>query len=63
MTRIGTLASPPVHQVLKAFLRENRDIFAWSHEDMPGIDPSVMVHKLDMSPSFPTICQKKRVVT
>ena len=28
---------------------------------MPGIDLSVMVHRLNMSPSFPPIRQKKRV--
>ena len=28
---------------------------------MPGIDPSVMVHRLNVSPSFPPIRQKKRV--
>ena len=33
------------------------------HEDMPGIDPSAMVHRLNVSPSFPPICQKKRVFT
>jgi len=50
-TRVGTLASQPVRQALTTFLRENQDIFAWSHEDMPGIDPSVIVHKLNVSPS------------
>ena len=44
-----------------AFLRSNRDIFAWTHKDMPGIDPSVIVHRLNVSPSFPPIRQKKRV--
>ena len=28
---------------------------------MPEIDPSVMVHRLNVSPSFPSIRQKKRV--
>ena len=28
---------------------------------MPGIDPSVMVHRLNVSPAFPSIRQKKRV--
>ena len=28
---------------------------------MLGIDPSVMVHRLNVSPSFPPIWQKKRV--
>ena len=49
-TRVGTLASWPVHQELKAFLRDNQDVFAWSHEDMPGIDPSIIVHRLNVSP-------------
>ena len=54
-TRIGTLTSPTVHQALATFLKDNRDVFAWSHEDMPGIDPSVMVHRLNVSPSFTPI--------
>ena len=28
---------------------------------MPGIDPLIIVHKLNVSPSFPLIRQKKRV--
>ena len=54
-TKIGTLASPAIRQELTAFLRSNRDVFAWTHEDMPGIDPSVIVHRLNVSPSFPPI--------
>ena len=54
-TRVGTLASWPVCQELTAFLRDNQDMFAWGHEDMPRIDPSIMVHKLNVSPSFSPI--------
>ena len=54
-TKIGTLANPAVRQALTTFLRNNRDVFAWSHKDMPRIDSSVMVHRLNMSPSFPPI--------
>ena len=60
MTRICTIASPPIRQALIAFLREDQNIFAWSHEDILGIDPLV-VHKFYVSPSFPPIRQKKRV--
>ena len=60
-TKIGTLANPAIRQELAAFLRSNRDEFAWTYEDMPGIDPSVIVHRLNVSPSFPPIRQKKRV--
>ena len=61
MTRISTLASLTVRLALMTFLKANQDVFAWSYEDMPGIDPSVMVHRLNVSPSFPPIRQKKRV--
>ena len=54
-TRIGTLANLMIRQALMAFLKKNQDVFAWSYEDMPGIDPLVMVHRLNMSPSFPPV--------
>ncbi|XP_075663054.1 uncharacterized protein LOC142632557 [Castanea sativa] len=62
-TKIGTLADPTARQGLATFLKENRDVFTWSHKDMPGIDPSVLVHRLNVSPSFPPVRQKKRVFT
>ena len=31
------------------FLKENLDIFAWSHEDMPGIPPEIIQHKLNVN--------------
>ena len=60
-TKIGTLSNPAIHQELITFLRSNQDVFAWSHDHMPGIDPSVMVHKLNVLPSFSPVRQKKRV--
>ncbi|XP_050289732.1 uncharacterized protein LOC126727872 [Quercus robur] len=63
MTRIGPLASWPVRPALTAFLRDNRDVFAWSHKDMPGIDHSIIVHRLNVLPPFSPIRQKKRVFT
>ena len=60
-TRVGTLASQLVRQALTMFLRENQDVFIWSHEDMQGINPSIIVHRLNVSPSSSLIRQKKRV--
>ena len=59
MTRMGTLASPLIRQDLAAFLMMNQDVFAWSHEDMPGIDPSVIVHRLNVNLASSPIRQKK----
>ena len=45
------------------FLRKNIDVFAWSHKDIPGIDPSVIIHRLNVHPSSKPVRQKKRVFT
>ena len=41
-TKIGTMLSPEMRTRLIRFLKENLDVFAWSHEDMPGISPEVI---------------------
>ena len=60
-TRIGTSMEEKTKQDLIQFLRKSIDIFAWSNEDMPGIDPSVITHQLNVYPSSKPIRQKKRV--
>ena len=52
ITHIGTPANPSVHKELDLFLKNIQDVFTWSHKDTPRINPSVMVHKLNVSPSF-----------
>ena len=60
-TRMGTIASPLIRQALAAFLKMNQDVFACSHEDMLGIDPSVIIHRLNVNPASSPIRQKKWV--
>ncbi|GAV77864.1 hypothetical protein CFOL_v3_21332, partial [Cephalotus follicularis] len=36
---------------LITFLRDNRNVFAWTTEEVPGISPSDMVHKLSVDPA------------
>ena len=60
-TRMGTLANPMIRQYLAGFLRMNQDVFVWSHKDMPGIDPSVIVHRLIVNPTSSPIQPKKWV--
>ena len=50
-TRIGVDLEGKIKKDLIHFLRENIDVFAWSYEDMPGIDPSVIAHHLNVYPS------------
>ena len=58
-TRMGTLASQPIRQALASFLKMNQDMFAWSHDDVPGIDPLVIVHRLNVNPASSPIRHKK----
>jgi hypothetical protein len=39
-------------------LKKNSDVFAWTHQDMPGIDLEVMIHVLSVDPK--PMKQKKR---
>ena len=60
-TRVGVDLEGKIKEDLVQFLKKNIDVFAWSHEDMPGIDPSIITHRLNVCPSFKPVRQKKRV--
>ena len=51
-TRIGTTLSLKMRTRLIHFLKENLDVFMWSHGDMPGISPKVIQHKLSVDPKI-----------
>jgi hypothetical protein len=51
-TRIGANLSPSMKGSIVRFLKDNKDVFAWSHEDILGIDPSIISHKLNVDPSL-----------
>ena len=61
MTRIRTTLSSKMKTRLVQFLKENLDVFTWSHKDMPGISPRVIEHKLKVNPEKKLVQQKWRV--
>ena len=61
LTRIGVNLYPQIRELIVHFLKDNKDVFAWSHEDMPGIDPSIISHKLNVNPYLCPIKQKRRI--
>ena len=58
-TRVGASMERKTKQDLVQFLKKSVDVFAWSHEDIPGIDPSVITHRLNVYPSSKPVRQKK----
>ena len=47
-TRVGMTISTDMKKKLVQFIKENLDIFAWSHEDMLGISIKIIQHKLEV---------------
>ena len=58
--RIGMTLSLEMRTRLIQFLKKNLDVFAWSHEDMPGISPKVIQHKLNVNPERKPVQQRRR---
>ena len=57
---IGSQLAKDLKGPLTHFLRYNKDVFAWKQADMGGIDPTVITHRLNVSPSFKPVKQKRR---
>ncbi|KAM1066715.1 hypothetical protein ACFX2B_021848 [Malus domestica] len=60
MVKIGTTLSPPIRLALISFLQDNTEVFAWSYEDMPGISPDIICHRLRIDPKTKPVRQKRR---
>ena len=40
--KLGKNLSDEFREAILAFLKQNLDVFAWTHSDMEGIDPKIM---------------------
>ncbi|VFQ84161.1 unnamed protein product [Cuscuta campestris] len=60
MVRIGRDLPGGLRDEIISVLREYADIFAWSVADMPGIDRSVICHRLAVMEGSQPVKQKKR---
>jgi hypothetical protein len=49
---IGAACTPQEIAAYKALFQEYRDIFAWSYTEMPGLDPSIVEHRIDAWPDI-----------
>ena len=57
---IGSKLAEDLRSLLTHFLRQNKDVFAWTKTDMGGIDPTIITHRLNVNPSFKPVKQKRR---
>ncbi|XP_047171701.1 uncharacterized protein LOC124839814 [Vigna umbellata] len=59
-TSIGGNLEDDQKEAIGGTLRDNKDLFAWTATDMPGIHPSIMSHKLSFFRAARPVAQKKQ---
>ena len=57
---VGSKLMKDLRSLLIHFLKQNKDVFAWKQEDMGGIGPAIITHRLNVSPFFKPVKQKRR---
>jgi len=58
--KIGTSMKKEVKEELCALLKEFRDVFTWSYNDILGLDTDIVQHKLPLKSECPLVRQKLR---
>ncbi|GAU27362.1 hypothetical protein TSUD_55150 [Trifolium subterraneum] len=62
LTNMGTHLDEGEKEKIIEILRKNVDLFAWKPSDMPGIDETIITHKLAIAPNSKPVSQRKRKV-
>ena len=60
MEKINKNLSDKERGKLVALLKEYMDVFAWSYQEMPGLSPNLVVHKLKVNPNAKPMKQPPR---
>ena len=59
--KIVALLHPDVKRRLIELLKEYVDVFAWSYQDIPGLDTNIFKHRFLLKPECLPIKQKLRI--
>ncbi|VFQ96787.1 unnamed protein product [Cuscuta campestris] len=61
--KVGKTLPLELKEQLLEVLRAFKVLFAWGPEDMPGVDPKIICHRLDVDPTHKPVKQKKRFLS
>ena len=59
--KIGSTLPTLEKKKMISLLRANQDVFAWKHENMPGINKNIIQHCLNINPKCKPVQQKQRI--
>ena len=48
--KVGTSMTAPIRKELMALLKDYQNVFAWSYQDMPGLNSDIVQHRLPLNP-------------
>ena len=60
MIHVGNTLTSSEKDELVALLTKFKEVFAWSYEDMPGIDTDIVQHCIPIDPTMKPVKQKLR---
>ena len=60
--KIGTTLLHAIKKKLIDLIQDYNDVFAWSYQDMPGLDTDIIVHRLPLREECASVKQKLRRV-
>ena len=60
MIQVGNTLTTSKKEALVALLTKFKEVFAWSCEDMPGIDTDIVQHCIPTDPTMKSVKQKLR---
>ena len=60
MIQVGNTLTTFEKEALVSLLTEFKEVFAWSYEDMPGIDTNIVQHCIPIDPTMKPVKQKLR---
>ena len=58
--KVGVGMTTPVHDELVVLLTDYQDVFAWSYQGLPRLNPDIVQHRLPLNPGCSPVKQKLR---
>ncbi|XP_071909636.1 uncharacterized protein [Coffea arabica] len=60
VVQVGVGLPSPLKEEMISLIKDHRDIFAWSADEVVGVPPELMTHQLNVNPQARPVRQKRR---
>ncbi|XP_027178148.1 uncharacterized protein LOC113777314 [Coffea eugenioides] len=60
VVQVGAGLPSPLKEEMIHLIKDHRDIFAWSADEVVGVPPELMIHQLNVNPQARPVRQKRR---